>query len=75
MTFTYDFTATSTSTTIELVGGPNQGFLNYIGLDDVNLTETGSSSVPDASSTIGLLILALAAAARFRRRCSNAFSL
>jgi len=67
--FTYDFTAGSASTTLELLGGPNQGSLNYIGLDGVTLTNLGpSSSVPDAASSVGLLSLGLAALAQFGKR-------
>jgi len=62
MTYTYDFTASGTSTTVELLGATN-GYNNYIGLDDADLTLTslpqGGSSVPDAASSAGLLVLGL----------------
>jgi hypothetical protein len=67
-TFNYDFTAVSPQTSIELAGATTGQFI-YLGLDDVNLTETsGPSGVPDAASTCGLLTLGLAALARFGNR-------
>jgi hypothetical protein len=60
---TYDFTATGTSTTIEIVGS-EVDYTSFIGLDGVDLEETApppNPSVPDAAASAGLLALGLAA--------------
>jgi hypothetical protein len=67
----FDFTATGSSTTLTLIGyssvpiGSNQ----YIGLDDVSVTDLGNrnNSVPDAGSSAILLMLGLATLAVSRK--------
>lgn len=54
-TFSYDFTASSTSTQIEFLGSEGQ---DYIGLDNARLTIV-SASVPDVNSTLELTIISL----------------
>ena len=66
-TFDYDFTATGSSTLITLTGATT-GYTTFIGLDDVNLTDEGPSSAPDASSSFGLLSVGLAGLAGLRRK-------
>jgi uncharacterized protein DUF642 len=67
---TYNFTATGTSTTIEIIGS-EVNYTSFIGLDGVGLTETApppNSSVPDAGYSAGLLALGLAALSLLGKR-------
>ena len=53
-TFTFNFTATDTETTISLIGNTGQ---TYIGLDNVVLEESNSVSVPESSNILGLILV------------------